>query len=99
MTRSFSRRRLAGLLLLLFVLAGLGVGAYLLFPRRPTLPAPGTPAYEQYVEAFQVGVAALDTDQTERAATRLTEAIDAIPQEPAAWADRGLLYLRDNRPE
>ena len=99
MIRSSSRWRVAGLLLFLLILGGLGVAAYFLYPRRPALPAPGTPAYEKYVEAFQVGVAALDTDQTDRAATRLSEAIDAIPQEPAAWADRGLLYLRDNRTE
>jgi Tfp pilus assembly protein PilF len=97
MTRLLSRWRLAGLLLLLVILAGLGVAAYFFYPRRPALPAPGTPAYEQYVEAFEVGVAALDADRAELATTRLGQAIDTIPQEPAAWADRGLVYLRDKQ--
>jgi tetratricopeptide (TPR) repeat protein len=82
---------------LLIAVAGMAVvGSYLLW-LRSRLPGPGSPAYEQYVEAFQVGVAALDADVPQKAEENLTRAIDLVPQEPAAWADRGLLYLRTNR--
>ena len=49
------------------------------------------------MEDFQVGVAALDTDQTDLSRRKLSRAIEQIPQEPAAWADRGLMYLRNNQ--
>ncbi len=95
---SLSRRPLV-LGLLVVALAGLGVGAYFLWwkkPAEPPLPGPGSPAYEEYVRAFQVGVAGLDADRYEIADKRLTQAIETIPEEPAAWADRGLLHLRYN---
>src|SRR5262249_9081096 len=45
----------------------------------------------------EVGTAALDADRFEMALENLSRAIETIPQEPAAWANRGLLYLRNNR--
>ena len=45
------------------VLAGLGVGAYLLWPRPLQLPGPDSPTYREYAEDFLVGLAALDTEQ------------------------------------
>jgi hypothetical protein len=77
----------------LILMAGGGV----LFWRARQLPQPGSQRYEQYVRLFQVGEAAADTDQPDLANTRLTEAIALVPQEPAAYADRGLLELRLNQ--
>ncbi len=82
-----------GALILLLALAAIGV----LVRRSARLPDPGTERYERYVRLFQVGEAAADTDQPELARTRLTEAIALVPQEPAAYADRGLLELRLNQ--
>jgi cytochrome c-type biogenesis protein CcmH/NrfG len=81
-------------LILLLILAAGGVA---LFWRSRQLPQPGSQRYEQYVRLFQVGEAAADTDQPDLASTRLTEAIALVPQEPAAYADRGLLELRLNQ--
>src|SRR5579885_3133318 len=64
---------------------------------RNGLPAPGSPEYEQYVDAFQVGLAALDSNVTEIAEEKLTQAVKIIPGEPAGWADRGIVYLRSGR--
>jgi Tfp pilus assembly protein PilF len=66
-------------------------------PRPTTLPEPGSPLYEQYAEAFQLGVAALDADAPDVAVENLNRAIELIPEEPAAWADRGLYRLRQSQ--
>jgi Tfp pilus assembly protein PilF len=89
--------RLVGLLLVLGGLVGLGIGGVLYLRRAPQLPDADNPRYHEYLRAFQVGVAALDTEQTDVANNKLSLAIDTIPQEPAAWADRGLLRLRNNQ--
>ncbi len=76
-------------------------GGYLLWkreigqqPQVEALPKPGSDAYREMVSAFYAGVAALDVDATERAKTNLARATELIPDEPAAWADLGLLNLR-----
>ncbi|HEV3416323.1 MAG TPA: FG-GAP-like repeat-containing protein, partial [Pirellulales bacterium] len=66
---------------------------------RPAVPAVGSAKYEQYVEAFEIGVAALDADVPQVAHESLTKAIELVPEEPATWADRGLLLIRDGRPD
>ena len=75
------------------VLAGV-VGLYQWWANH--LPQQGQPRYEQYAEAFEIGTAALDAGSTlhQTAEEQLTQAIKLVPQEPAAWANRGLLYLR-----
>jgi tetratricopeptide (TPR) repeat protein len=81
----------------LVVLAAAGVAAYFLWPRpkkEEALPEPGSAAYEEYVEAFELGTALLDADLYPEALERLTAAVEKVPQEPAAWANRGLLHLR-----
>src|SRR5438132_12905128 len=98
MTRSSRFRVFAGVLLTVLV-AALALAAWFLIWKPAGLPAPGTPRYEQYVEAFDVGVAALDVDRSELAQTKLSTAIELVPGEPAALADRGLLYLRLNQPD
>jgi tetratricopeptide (TPR) repeat protein len=92
------RRRLIFLsVLAIAVLAGAVIG-YVIWDRT-RLPKPGSPLYEEYVDAFQIGTAALDSGSlNERAIEKLTEAIEKIPQEPAAWANRGICYLRMGGP-
>ena len=99
MTRSFLSGRRLLLLVLLVAIVGGGVGTYLLFRKGPPpaeLPGPDSPVYQEYAEAFQVGLAALDAANDDLALKRLSEAIDKIPREPAAWANRGLVRLRKN---
>ncbi|HEY3788832.1 MAG TPA: FG-GAP-like repeat-containing protein, partial [Urbifossiella sp.] len=74
-------------------IAVLGVAGYFLWSRS-RLPEPGSPRYEEFVEAFEVGVAGMDIGVGDVAEPNLNRAIELIPQEPAAWADRGLFYLR-----
>src|SRR6266851_2171953 len=86
--------------ILVVVLAAAGVGGYFMWQRYTRLPPRGSPQYVKYVAAFQVGVAALDLgaaddhmDQAKAqdkelvnlAQGKLTEAINTIPEEPAAW--------------
>src|SRR5579884_244890 len=82
----------------LVVLFGLGVAAYLLWrpkPARP-LPDPNSPEYQEYAEAFELGTAYLDAGLYGEALSNLTVAVDKVPEEPAAWANRGLMHLRRN---
>lgn len=77
-----------------------GIGGYVLWSRgqsRDQLPGPGSERYEQYVDAFQVGLAGLDAGVTDIAEKHLTQAVEIVPEEPAGWADRGLLFLRTGR--
>ena len=78
------------------VLIGLGVAAYLLW-FAPKLPGPDTTVYRKYVDHFEVGLAALDTEQArDIGGDSMSTAVALIPEEPAGWADRGLMYLRDH---
>jgi Tfp pilus assembly protein PilF len=91
---SKQKRTLAAILVVVALTAG--AAGYVLW-RQNRLPAPGSPEYEQYVDAFQIGVAALDADVPQMAEESLTEAVGTIPEEPAGWADRAIVYLRSNR--
>jgi tetratricopeptide (TPR) repeat protein len=87
------------ILILAIVTAGV-ISAYYLIVNRPrplALPEPGNATYEEFAHDFFLGVAALDEEQDELALEKLTEAIQKIPLEPAAWANRGLLHLRHNQ--
>jgi tetratricopeptide (TPR) repeat protein len=55
--------------------------------------------YLDYVRAFQVGVAALDSGRDDFAKDKLEQAVALIPDEPAGWANLGLLNLRKNKLE
>jgi tetratricopeptide (TPR) repeat protein len=83
-------------LVVAFVVLGIALAAYLLSFHQ-ALPKPGSAKYEQFVESFDVGVAALDAGVTQVAQESLTKAIELVPEEPAAWADHGLLLIRDGR--
>ena len=50
--------------------------------------------YRQAVVAFYTGLAALQTSQEVLARSELDRAIALVPHEPAAWANVGLLLLR-----
>jgi tetratricopeptide (TPR) repeat protein len=58
------------------------------------LPRPGSENYREMVSSFYAGVTALDVNANEQARISLSRATELVPEEPAAWADRGLLKLR-----
>src|SRR3954467_11565793 len=93
---SAAGKRLWIVLTAVVLLAGVGVGLWWVFRRTPRLPRPGEPAYEEYVEAFEAGTAAMDAGLYDLAEEKLTAAIEKVPAEPAAWANRGLSYLRSS---
>jgi cytochrome c-type biogenesis protein CcmH/NrfG len=89
-------RIISSLLLLLtvvFFLSGLGCRA----GRETTKPIPIDTASKEYaevVQAFYIGLAALQVGEQVRAEEQLTLATQLVPEEPAVWADLGLLALR-----
>ena len=62
--------------------------------RTPALPDVGSKEYRDLVTAFYVGLASLQTGEDVRAQSRLTEATQLAPPEPASWANLGLLAAR-----
>src|ERR1700760_3471955 len=58
------------------------------------LPKPNTKAYLDEGTAFYVGLAALQVGDDVRADAPLERATQLAPGEPAAWANWGLLALR-----
>ena len=61
---------------------------------RRGLPAPSTAEYRSFISSFYVGLAALQVGDDVRAETSLAQATQFAPGEPAAWADWGILALR-----
>src|SRR5262245_17422541 len=62
--------------------------------RNTGLPQPGSQEYRDLVTAFYVGLAGLQTGEDVRAKEKLTRAAEIAPGEPAAWANLGLLAVR-----
>src|SRR3954465_2562669 len=60
----------------------------------PQLPAKNSKEYNDTVRAFYVGLAALQVGDDVRAESELTRATQLAPDEPASWANLGLLGLR-----
>ena len=60
--------------------------------RKP--PEPSPEVYREAVTAFYVGVSAMQTSQEVLAREKLDRVVALVPQEPAGWADLGLLLLR-----
>lgn len=58
------------------------------------LPSPSSSAYRQFVSRFYVGLSALQVGNDVLADSSLQEATQIAPGEPAAWADWGILALR-----
>ena len=65
--------------------------------RRADLPERNSPQYLSAVRAFYVGLSALQVGDDVRAEEKLKEATALAPDEPASWADLGLLYMRQRR--
>ncbi|HEY6332503.1 MAG TPA: FG-GAP-like repeat-containing protein, partial [Blastocatellia bacterium] len=63
--------------------------------RTAKLPDPGSQQYRDACRAFYVGLAALQAGDDRRAEDELTKATQLAPGEPAAWADLGILSLKD----
>ncbi len=61
---------------------------------RRGLPAPSSQTYRSFVSAFYVGLAALQVGDDVRAESMLERATELAPGEPAAWANWGILALR-----
>lgn len=80
------------LLVFLSALAAVGAGC-----RSANLPAKDSPQYLSAVRAFYVGLSALQVGDDVRAEEKLKEATTHAPDEPASWADLGLLYMRQRR--
>ena len=62
--------------------------------RNAGLPKPDSKEYRDLVTAFYVGLAGLQTGEDVRAKEKLTRATEIAPGEPAAWANLGLLAVR-----
>lgn len=58
------------------------------------LPVPKSQEYERFVSDFYVGLTALEVGNDVLADTSLQHATQVAPGEPAAWADWGILALR-----
>src|SRR5262245_56440139 len=82
--------------LLVLVLAGIGAAIYVWWVCSHTLPGPDSALYRDYQRAFYVGLAALEAGREDLAREKLEQAAKLVPQEPAAWANLGLLRLRNN---
>ncbi len=61
---------------------------------RSGLPKPKTAEYARFVQAFYVGLAAMEVGNDVRAESSFAQATELAPGEPAAWADWGILALR-----
>ena len=60
----------------------------------PKLPQESSNTYTDFVSAFYIGLAALQVGDDARAQRELERATEIVPGEPAAWANWGLLALR-----
>ena len=63
------------------------------------VPTPDSEAYRGVVSSFYTGVAAIQVGENFRAEGRLTEVTEQAPGEPAGWANRGVLALRQQNVE
>jgi Tfp pilus assembly protein PilF len=75
-------------------IAAVAIGAAAVYLLRPSLPQPGTPAYEQVSRAFYHGLAALEVGLLDDARQQFTAATQVVPEEPASWANLALAQLR-----
>lgn len=58
------------------------------------LPAKGSQEYTAFVSSFYTGLSALQVGDDVRAESMLSQAAQFAPGEPAAWADWGILAMR-----
>ena len=62
-------------------------------------PEPSPQAYREAVTAFYTGLAAMQTTQEVLARQKFDRVVALVPQEPAGWANLGLLLLRQQEIE
>jgi tetratricopeptide (TPR) repeat protein len=62
--------------------------------RREQLPKKSSKEYNEAVRTFYVGLAALQVGHDIQADAKLTQMTQAVPAEPAGWANWGVLALR-----
>ncbi|QJX00863.1 FG-GAP-like repeat-containing protein [Frigoriglobus tundricola] len=93
---SYFRRHRSRLLAVVAVVL-LAAAAFFVWKYLIRLPGPGNPVYEEYVAAFELGVAAMDVEVVDVAGANLDRSIELVPKEPAGWANRALLKLRTAR--
>ncbi len=62
--------------------------------RRGKLPDKSSPEYREVVSAFYTGLAALQVGDDVHAESKLSEMTRLFPDEPAGWANWGILALR-----
>ena len=72
----------------------LASSALILTGCRSRLPDRSSKIYADFVSAFYVGLAALQVGDDVRADRELARATQTVPGEPAAWANWGVLALR-----
>jgi Tfp pilus assembly protein PilF len=75
-------------------IAALTAAALLAASCHSDLPQPQSTRYTHFVQAFYVGLSAMQVGNDARAEDSLHQATDLASGEPAAWADWGLLALR-----
>lgn len=86
--------------LILTIVVGIGVAAFLFSRRTPggggisPLPLPAADRYAEMVSAFYTGTIALIVQDPDHPEPNLKRATEIVPDEPAAWANLGLIYLR-----
>jgi len=73
---------------------GLAAAALVLAGCHSRLPNQSSKTYADFVSAFYVGLAALQVGDDVRAERELSRATQIVPGEPAAWANWGILALR-----
>ncbi|HSS95469.1 MAG TPA: FG-GAP-like repeat-containing protein [Terriglobales bacterium] len=61
---------------------------------KPKLPEKGTPVYNDAVSSFYIGLAALQVGHDIYAEDKLSQFTKMVPNEPAGWANWGVLALR-----
>ena len=92
---SRSGRARPHMLLIVATLLLVAIAAFLVIRRDGILPGPGSAVYRDMVSSFYTGLAALDVgDLLDDAETAFLRASELIPQEPATWANLGVLHLR-----
>lgn len=62
--------------------------------RAPQLPDKNSKEYREAISAFYVGLAGLQVGDDVRAESELARLVALVPDEPAGWANYGLLALR-----
>jgi len=65
--------------------------------RNSGLPEVGSKQYRDFCSAFYVGLAGLESGEDVRANRELTRATQTVPAEPVAWADLGVLQIRQQQ--